>query len=196
MNKNPRENIKYDIPKEWIKNFKKGLCPVCAKTKFEFNKFMKVYCSKKCQKEYSKRIYVWQDLRDKIIKERGKKCVKCKKTEGQLSKEKKDYKENSRKEFIKNHPEVLEQRRKELMDQAEEIYQQALNLKAEDIHSWEYDMEKELPWAYDTFEVDHIIAVSNEGDMWDEKNLQVLCYTCHKEKTKEDMKKKQNGNNK
>jgi 5-methylcytosine-specific restriction endonuclease McrA len=24
--------------------------------------------------------------------------------------------------------------------------------------------------------------------MFDEKNLQVLCYTCHKEKTKEDMK--------
>ena len=188
MNKNPRENIKYDIPKEWIKNFKKGLCPVCAKTKFEFDKGMKVYCSPKCRKEYSKRIYTWEGLRYRIIKKRGKKCVKCKKTEQQLTKEKEDYKENSRKEYIKNHPEILEQRRKELMDEAEEKYQKALNLKAEDLHLWEY--EKELPYNYDTFEVDHIIAVVNGGDFWDEKNLQVLCYTCHKKKTKKDIKKK------
>ena len=190
MGVNPRENIKYDIPKEWIKNFKKGCCPVCAKTKFEFDKGMKVYCSPKCRKEYSKRIYVWQDLRDKIIKERGEKCVKCKKTEKQLSKEKKDYKKNNRKEFLKNHPEILEKRRKELMDEAEEKYQQALNLKEEDINIWGYGEEKELPWAYNTFEVDHILAVVNGGDMWDENNLQVLCYSCHKEKTKEDIKVK------
>ena len=39
------------------------------------------------------------------------------------------------------------------------------------------------------FEVDHIVAVSLGGDMWDEDNLQVLCYTDHKKKTKKDMEK-------
>lgn len=188
MNANPRENIKYDIPKEWVKNFKRGLCPVCAKTKFEFDKVMKVYCSPKCREEYSKRIYTWQGLRDRILEERGEKCIKCQKTEKQLSKEKGDYKKNSRKEYLKNHPEILEQRRKELMEESEEKYQEALNLKAEDLHLWGH--EKELPYQYDTLEVDHIVAVCNGGDFWDQTNLQVLCYTCHKKKTKEDIKKR------
>lgn len=190
MNKNPRENIKYDIPKEWIKNFKKGGCPVCAKTKFEFDKGMKVYCSKKCRKEYNKRIYVWQDLRDKILRERKEICKSCGKSKEQLTKEKEDYRKNQRKKFLKEHPEVLEQERKSLMEQAEEYYQRALNLKEEDVHLWQYYNEKELPWHYDSFEVDHIVAIVNGGDQWDEKNLQVLCSTCHKEKTKKDMQLK------
>jgi len=184
---NPRENIKYDIPKEWITNFKKGCCPVCAKTKFEFDKRMKVYCSKKCRKEYSKRICTWQELRDRVLKEKGEICQSCRKNQKQLEKEKQDYKDKQKQEFIKNHPEVLEQRRKELMEQAEDYYQKALNLKPNSIFL--YEEINELPYQYDSFEVDHIIAVKNGGDMWDEKNLQVLCYTCHKEKTKKDMKK-------
>ena len=48
------------------------------------------------------------------------------------------------------------------------------------------------------FHVDHIKPLyeqkglsSDEIDLsyWDEKNLQTLCRQCHKEKTKEDMKK-------
>ena len=38
------------------------------------------------------------------------------------------------------------------------------------------------------FDVDHILAIVNGGDEWDENNLQVLCTDCHKEKTKEDMR--------
>ena len=127
---NPRESIKYDIPKEWVENFKKGCCPVCAKTKFEFDKGMKVYCSKKCRGLYSEGIYTWQEKRDKVLKERGAKCEKCKKTQKQLSKYKEDYKEEQKKKYIEEHPELLEQRRKELMEEAEEKYQKALNLKA------------------------------------------------------------------
>lgn len=188
--KNPRENIKYDIPKEWIINFKKGLCPVCGKTKFEFNKGMKVYCSEKCREEYSKRIYTWQELRDKIIKERGNVCQQCKKTQEQLTQEKLDFKTNKKKEFIKRYPEILEQRRKELMDDCEKLYIKAQKLNWEDITiPWEYrqDYDDELPYGWDSFEVDHKIAVVNGGDFWDENNLQVLCYKCHKEKTKEDL---------
>lgn len=184
---NPRENIKYDIPKEWIENFKRGGCPVCGKTKFEFDKGMKVYCSKKCRKLYNDRIYTWQEKRDKIIKEKGKKCEKCSKTEKQLSKYKEKYKEEQKRAYIEKHPELLEQRRKELMEEVEEKYQKALNLTANDLFL--FHEIKELPWSYDSFEVDHIKPVALGGDMFDEKNLQVLCYSCHKEKTKEDAKK-------
>ena len=45
-----------------------------------------------------------------------------------------------------------------------------------------------MPYQYDTFEVDHIKAIMNGGESLDKDNLQVLCYTCHKEKTKEDFK--------
>lgn len=38
-------------------------------------------------------------------------------------------------------------------------------------------------------EVDHIVAVSLGGEMWDKKNLRVLCSDCHKVKTRDDMKK-------
>ena len=183
---NPRENIKYDIPKEWVENFKKGCCPVCAKTKFEFDKGMKVYCSPKCRELYGERIYTWQEKRDKILKKNGKKCEKCFKTQKQLSKYKDEYKIEQKKKYLESHPELLEQRRKELMEEAEEKYQQALNLKPEDLFL--YREIPELPWSYDTFEVDHITPVALGGDMFDEENLQVLCYTCHKEKTKKDMK--------
>ena len=36
-------------------------------------------------------------------------------------------------------------------------------------------------------EMDHIIAIVNGGEQWDEKNLQILCKDCHKVKTKADM---------
>src|SRR3990167_984590 len=36
-------------------------------------------------------------------------------------------------------------------------------------------------------EVDHKFAIMNGGDMWDIKNLQVLCHKCHVRKTKSDL---------
>lgn len=41
----------------------------------------------------------------------------------------------------------------------------------------------------ENLEVDHIIAICNGGEEWDEENLQVLCNSCHKLKTKEDLKR-------
>ena len=37
-------------------------------------------------------------------------------------------------------------------------------------------------------EVDHIIAKCNDGEVWDEANLRVLCHACHASKTAEDMR--------
>jgi len=36
-------------------------------------------------------------------------------------------------------------------------------------------------------EVDHIKAVCLDGDMWDLKNLRILCEACHLVKTRKDM---------
>ena len=38
-------------------------------------------------------------------------------------------------------------------------------------------------------QVDHIIAIMNGGKAFEEENLQVLCYPCHKSKTLTDFKK-------
>ena len=39
-------------------------------------------------------------------------------------------------------------------------------------------------------EVDHIKAIVNGGDMWDEKNLRAICHKCHVKKTKSDLYKR------
>ena len=44
-------------------------------------------------------------------------------------------------------------------------------------------------------EVDHIEPVAITGIVFDEKNVQVLCYSCHKKKTKKDLKKIKNHRN-
>ena len=44
------------------------------------------------------------------------------------------------------------------------------------------------PLKIDEYECDHIIAVVNDGDCFDETNLQTLCHICHVAKTVEDLK--------
>ena len=36
-------------------------------------------------------------------------------------------------------------------------------------------------------EVDHIKAIMNGGNMWDDNNLQTLCHKCHVKKTRQDF---------
>jgi len=52
-----------------------------------------------------------------------------------------------------------------------------------------YDLSTPKRFAVYRFKVIHIEPVAAGGDMWDEDNMQTLCEDCHKEKTKEDMKK-------
>jgi 5-methylcytosine-specific restriction endonuclease McrA len=52
------------------------------------------------------------------------------------------------------------------------------------------EIKEQDPMAsYGYLEVDHIVPIALGGDMWEDSNLQVLCRSCHKEKTKQDMKK-------
>ena len=38
-----RQGIKIEIPLKWEENKKKGLCPVCGKSKEQFDKYMKKF---------------------------------------------------------------------------------------------------------------------------------------------------------
>ncbi|MFX0172749.1 MAG: HNH endonuclease [Candidatus Hodarchaeota archaeon] len=53
-------------------------------------------------------------------------------------------------------------------------------------------MKKKFPnvrYLIPILEVDHIIPIAMGGDPFDRENLQTLCEVCHKEKTKEDLRK-------
>jgi len=189
-----RSQIKYDIPDEWIKNRDKGLCPVCAKTKDEFEPRRQVYCSQKCADKYQSKIITWQELREKIFKRDGKVCVDCGFDEANIEETNKKIYEKAKKEW------ATKERIKEIkitilkeIAELEGYLNDDKKLIEEKGHyygmpsKWECRVDKD-------FHVDHIKAIVNGGDQWDEENLQVLCSGCHKKKTAKDMKKRTKGN--
>ena len=192
----PREEISVDIPKEWNENMRHGRC-WCGKPRVEFDKGQKFYCCKSHADEYSKRIKYWSVFKEKILEEKGEKCAVCKRTKEIFDKEQEGIEKKIRLEQAKKYPIALHEARSEMLKD--------LQAKFESIWKDDYVMEK-MTWQmrekhhissvrdeYDRewfgVEVDHILAVALGGEMWDEKNLQVLCRKCHKIKTKEDMKK-------
>ena len=186
-----REQIFYDIPQEWIENRNHKLCPVCAKTKNEFDKHMKIYCSVKCQQEFNSRIFVWGSFKDKFIDEHGRICNKCKITEREFNKQKEEKLVISQQEYIKIHREGIELLKVELINEIEKLNNLLFDedkLMDSRVHLL-YDYPSKLRDSESIyFEVDHIVAIKNGGKMWDKTNLQVLCGSCHKEKTKIDLK--------
>lgn len=191
-----RSQIKYDIPDEWLKNRDKGLCPVCAKTKDEFEPRRQVYCSEKCANKYQSKIITWGELRDKILGRDGKICAKCNVNDKNVKiEEEKLYEEAIRK--WKTSGLIKEMKISILKEIA--ILESFLNDEEKLIKEKGTFFGK--PYDFDfridaDFHVDHIKAIVNGGDMWDEKNLQVLCSRCHKKKTAKDMKKRTKGNKK
>lgn len=197
-----RSQIKYDIPDEWLKNKEKGLCPVCAKTKDEFEKNQRTYCSKKCADKYRSKIYVWQDIRNEFLRDNGKICAMCGITEkkGNLLRKKKfeeaieEWKNKGGVKKIKKQILKVIAELESLFNDEKKILNKPyfhFHLDSEGYPN-EWDFSKYEP----SFEVDHIIAVVNGGDMFDKNNLQVLCNECHRKKTKKDMKKRVKGNKK
>lgn len=181
-----RESFIKSIPEEWKQNMKAGLCPVCGKPPTQFAKGRKTYCSEKCANLFRSKIIYWNELRERIV-ETHTSCEKCGKNQKSLDREA----EKAKKELIKK---IKVERQKEIikyrMDRLvilDRQYEQLMDddYVAENVMDW-----KEEPRAkYIQLEVDHIIPLALGGDMWDEKNLQVLCTDCHKKKTKEDKQK-------
>ncbi len=195
-----RQIIKNDVPELWKQRARAGLCPVCGKSKAEFGKGMVVYCSKKCRDVYASHYEIWGNLRDKIFKRDKETCKKCGMNNEKADNEWQKSRENMFKEFFEKEAREFEVFRdkelEELSKKYEEEYKDILNdIRFFKDRKWTLEKQfgKDYPdlFAYShripTFNVDHIIAVVNGGDMWDEENLQTLCVDCHKKKTKEDM---------
>lgn len=186
-----REQIFYDIPREWIENRNHKLCPVCAKTKNEFEKGRKVYCSEKCQKEFNSKILIWSNFKNQFLQDNGEKCVKCSITKDDFNKEKKEKLAILQQEYISTHREQIEHLKTEISNEIESLAQmlddedKLMKSRGHYLHDFpsEYRYTENI-----SFEVDHIVALKNGGKMWDKHNLQVLCNKCHRKKTNIDLK--------
>ena len=191
-----REEIKKDYTQEEANNLEVGKC-WCGKPKAEFDKGMKVYCSKEHYREWYSRTVTWSVFKDEILDKRGKKCVEC----NTIPEDKNKHFQQALDEWHKKIRSIpnLQKRIQEIrikeLNELEEKYQNLMNDDYIIEHELRYELRDELGWKpseneYEVrYEVDHIHAVALGGEMWDEKNLQILCYDCHKNKTKEDMKK-------
>ncbi len=192
-----REQVRYDIPNEWILRRKAGLCPVCGKDKTEFDKGRRVYCSQECSDIFASRITTWQELRTDLLKERGEICELC-------CVDKAKNREDSRKNFkllidawVEDNKVFVDKQREDELRKLDDWFNDKYSrIMDNDFakNSIDYDVRREMEKKsglhnYVTFEVDHIKAVALGGDMWSKDNLRVLCVDCHKVKTKEDMGK-------
>ena len=195
-----REQIKTDYTEDEIKNLQNSKC-WCGKPRSEFAKGLRVYCSIIHRQEWYARTITWSGFRDIFLDKHGKKCKECGATPKSLRKNQQSEYEDWL-ELIKKNPvvmKIIEEAKIQKLAALEKDYEQIMDINH--LIKWEFgyrhsDMPDGLPnvpeedhWIEDRFEVDHIIAVSLGGDMWDENNLQVLCYKHHKIKTGLDMKK-------
>lgn len=192
----PREQISVDIPDEWNENMKHGRC-WCGKDHSEFDSGQKFYCSLRHAKAYAKRIKYWSIFKNEVLDEQGKICSECGLDKESHEKLHEKLRKQTFEREAKKHPEAIKQARavmiKELQDKFEDIKSDSYVLE-----NMDYEIREEfcISRTHDLYErqwfqleVDHIIAVSLGGEMWDKKNLRVLCSDCHKLKTREDMKK-------
>lgn len=192
-----REVSKNDYSEDELKNLESGKC-WCGKPRSEFDKLMRVYCCIAHRSDWYERTIIWSSFKDEVLAEQGQKCNDC----GKLPNDsKKDYQEavdewHKKIRDLPNFKKLIDKVRVRLLNELEEKYQ---NIMSDDYlfdHELWYelkdDMDLEKPTEYKyriNFDVDHIQAVSLGGDMWDKKNLQILCTRCHKKKTKTDMQK-------
>jgi 5-methylcytosine-specific restriction endonuclease McrA len=193
-----RPRVKYDVPPEWKKRIERGFCPVCNKPKEEFEPKMKVFCTPACREKYSEKIVWWQDLREKILKERGAKCEQCGKThEGEKTKLARESEKRWKKWISENREEIEATRAKLLAyfsKEFEEHYKECMDDRYIANRAIDWDKQRELglnnPFFTISFEVDHKVPIADGGDPWSKDNLQILCEECHKKKTGEENSKR------
>jgi len=192
-----REPTKNDYTEDELLNLKNGNC-WCGKPRKEFDKGMRIYCCKNHREDWYYRTAYWSTVRAIYLEKNGEKCKKCGLDKEMMDKDLKkqviDWKKN-----ILADPKskfLLDEERIRKLRNIETDYERAMDDEhifdsVFDVY-YQVDNFERKPDKYHkslTFEVDHKIAVALGGDQWDEKNLQVLCTTCHKEKTAIDMKK-------
>ena len=199
-----REPMKNDVPELWRQRAKAGLCPVCGKTPQEFDKGMRVYCSHKCRDKYASKYTFWTTERNNFLKEHGKICDICGTTPEKIKEHNEDGYKKAVEEWLKNprNKKILEEKRDERLVEISKDFEERYNKVMDDFVflDWAmWDEGRKLKQEYDIrvgFEVDHILALCNGGDMWDKNNWQVLCDECHKKKTRQDLKERKRIKNK
>ena len=187
-----REQIKVDIPDDWMENLKHGRC-WCGKDHTEFDKGQKFYCSQKHANDYSKRIKYWSTFKDKVLERDNHTCQQCLMSEKQFKENQSNEEKQYYEERVKEFPEAINQARAIKLKDLQEEYERIMNdgylaqhipwQVIEELNINRPDFNKK--WFH--LEVDHIKAVALGGEMWEEENLQTLCSDCHKIKTKNDM---------
>ena len=195
-----RPQFKVTIPKEWEERKKTGLCPVCSNPREEFEKNRKVYCSEKCAMAYASHFVSWGELREKIIERDKETCVECGDNHSKIMETHKKLVDEKIKELNEQFKDILEAQKFKELAEAEKSYLNKIE-RIGRMNVSDYSVKHKIQDAYgikipDAYydspsfrlEVDHIIAICNGGDMWDEDNLRTLCNKCHKKKTKKDFK--------
>ena len=193
-----REPMKNDVPELWRQRAKAGLCPVCGKTQQKFKKRMRVYCSPKCRDKYASKYTFWTTERNNFLKEHGKTCDICGTTPEKIKQYNEEGYKKAVKEWLTNpkNKKILEEKRDESLVELSKYFEERYNKIMDDADFFDYvmwDERHELKQGYNIrvgFDVDHITALCNGGEMWDKKNWQVLCSECHKEKTRNDLKER------
>lgn len=196
-----RQLLKNDVPEKWRIRAKAGLCPVCGKDPSEFAKGMKVYCSKKCREEYAKKYTWWVNLREKILQRDNHTCQICGINTEKIKKTTDDKTNETIKKLIQEEKEIVNTLRGEFLLHLSERYETEYNQIMDDEnffknYKWRFPQETLKKYKLETWtrypnlslDVDHIKAIVNGGDEWDENNLRTLCQDCHIKKTKTDMK--------
>ncbi len=189
-----REVLKNDVPDLWRKRMKAGLCPVCGKTKVEFEKMMRVYCSHKCRDAYADKYTYWSEVREKVLKRDNNTCANCGINATKMRAENDRLVNECLDNFIKTHPVEIKNEQDDMIIQAskdfEIEYNKAMDLKIVAHRIINYDeLHKATKSIFGiALNADHIVPVAKGGDMWDMNNIQTLCEGCHKKKTKQDIK--------
>lgn len=199
-----REQMLYDVPQEWRDNLKVGHC-WCGKPRSEFDPRQKIYCSEEHSIEFSKRVKYWSSFKEDFLNKVGRICSECGITEEKFKVLEVDREKEYHIEQAKKHSDAIEFERARMLIELDKQYKNIFDdsyVMAE-MHwstkdSFNIDRYERFERRHFQIDVDHKIAVSLGGQMWDEDNLQPLCNDCHKKKTKNDMyklkhKRKSNG---
>jgi len=187
----------YEIPELWRRRKEAGLCPACGKEKSQFAKGRKVYCSTECADIVAEKFQTWASLRDSIIEENPV-CSVCGITREKFEERKAKKLNEGWKALEQKYAKEIEEEKLRQLQIREEMYMREIARIEEASHEdfWIQRLievleggRAKIPNEYwKPFEVDHIIPISKGGAMWDKKNLRVLCFECHKKKTKNDYK--------